>query len=190
MKRFFLYLLFVCVYMSCTEEEQASTPVWLDEEQLPMESFGVTYYFSDSAHVRAILQADHVIEKTEPNEEGEMELKHYFDQGVEIEFFDDKDVLESTVRANQGVFRKDKGIAELTGDVVVTNTKDERLLTEQLFWDKTIDSVYTYKPVRIETPEEIITGSKGLRSNTTFTTYYLFGIQGVVSVEEEGGGTP
>ena len=186
MKRFFLYLFIGLIGISCAEEEQKSTPLWLNEEQLPMESFGVTYYFSDSAHVRAILNADHVIEKTEPNEEGEMELKHFFDQGVEIEFFDEQDVMESTVSANQGVFRKDKGIAELTGDVVVTNTKDERLLTEQLFWDKSKDSVYTYKPVRIETPEEIITGSRGLRSNTTFTTYYIFGIQGVVSVEEEG----
>ncbi len=182
-------LLLLCpglLFWSCEEEPtQESTPVWLDDSQLPLESFGVTYYFSDSAHVRAILKADHVIEKTEPNEQGEMELKHYFDQGVNIEFFDEFDKLESTVQANQGVFVKEKGIAEMNGDVEVVNMKDERLLTDQLFWDKNIDSVYTQKPVRIETPEQIITGSKGLRSNTNFTTYYIFGIQGIVNVDEE-----
>ena len=180
------FLLLSCwLTWSCTEEQENGTPAWLGDADLPLESFGVTYYFSDSAHVRAILNADHVIEKTEPNEQGEMELHHLFDQGVEIEFFDTQDKLESTVTANQGIFRKDQGIAELNGNVIVINTKNERLLTEQLFWDKAIDSVYTHKPVRIETPDEIITGSKGLRANTNFSVYYIFGIQGTVAVEEE-----
>lgn len=171
---------------SCEEEAQSdSTPVWLNDEQLPLESFGVTYYFSDSAHVRAILKADHVIEKTEPNDQGEMELKHYFDQGVNIEFYNTLDEMESTVESNQGVFSKEKGVAELNGDVKVVNMMNEQLLTDQLFWDKNIDSVYTHKPVRIETPEQIITGSKGLRSNTNFTSYYIFGIKGIVNVDEE-----
>ena len=185
--RCFLLVCSLGVFLSsCGEEaQQDSTPVWLGDEQLPLESFGVTYYFSDSAHVRAILKADHVIEKTEPNDQGEMELKHYFDQGVTIDFYNPLDELESTVEANQGVFSKDKGVAELNGDVKVVNMKDEQLLTDQLFWDKNIDSVYTHKPVRIETPEQIITGSKGLRSNTNFTTYYIFGITGIVNVEEE-----
>lgn len=185
--RYFFLIYFLGFFLvSCEEEnQQDSTPVWLGDEQLPMESFGVTYYFSDSAHVRAILKADHVIEKTEPNDQGEMELKHYFDQGVSIDFYNPLDELESTVEANQGVFSKEKGVAELNGDVKVVNMDNEQLLTDQLFWDKNIDSVYTHKPVRIETPEQIITGSKGLRSNTNFTTYYIFGIKGIVNVEEE-----
>ncbi len=177
--------LLVVFTIACEEESEVAVDNWDEEQILPTESFGVTYYFSDSAHLRAELITPHVIEKNEVQEEGAPEIVHYFNRGVEIQFYNPPGVVESIVKADRGSFLKDRGLAELNENVLVTNIKGERLETEQLFWDKEIDSVYTYLPVKITTPDRIITGSKGLRSNTDFTSYIIFGIRGEMEMEEE-----
>jgi len=185
-KALYIFLLLgICIVSACEEEQEAAKPLWQEDKVLPIESFGVTYYFSDSAHLRAQLETPYVIEKTEENENGVPRLVHHFDKGVKIIFFSETGERESVVTADNGIFRKEEGIAELNKNVVVTNLKQERLETEQLYWDKDIDSVYTHVPVKIQTPDRIITGSKGLRANTNFSAYTLFGIQGEMEMEDE-----
>jgi len=172
-------------FSACEEESEKVIAEWNEDMIMPTESFGVTYYFSDSARLRAQLNNPHVLEKTEEDEGGTLQMVHYFNRGVKIQFFNPQGAIESTVRADKGIFRKERGLAELNENVVVENVKGERLETERLFWDKDIDSVYTHLPVKITTPDRIITGSKGLRSNTHFTAYTIFGIQGEMEMQEE-----
>ena len=73
----------------------------------------------------------------------------------------------------------------MIGNVKVTNIKDEKLTTDQLFWDGKIDSIYTYKPVLIETPTETIRGNNGMRANTSFTSYFIFKVKGEMEVGNE-----
>ena len=159
------------------------------EENVRAESYGVRYLFSDSARVTAELNATHVVEKLEKipgaEKEAETETVHYLDQGVVMNFFSAPGEVSSVITSDRGNFRQTLGMAELRGNVVVTNYKEETLKTEQLFWNKRKDSIYTTKFVRIETPDKIITGSKGLQANTAFTAYTIYGIRGEVEMKEE-----
>lgn len=171
---------------ACAPDETAQVSTMLDETELaPLESFGVTFFFTDSAYTRAKLETAHVIEREETDEEGKPMTINYFNGGVRIQFFDPLGNIESTVVSDSGSFRRETGLAELNENVVVNSVKNERLETEQLFWDQTKDSVYTRQYVRITTPDEVIIGRKGLRSNTRFTQYVIFGISGEMAVEEE-----
>ena len=58
-------LLLTCVACISSEKEPDVLP---QEEKLEIESFGVEYLFSDSAHVTARLLANHVIERIETYE--------------------------------------------------------------------------------------------------------------------------
>ena len=149
-----------------------------------VESFGVEYVYTDSAQLAAKLRAARVIEKIE-KEGSQVQTIHYFSGGVEIEFFDPIGRPRSHMTSREGVLYREKRIAEMNGDVVLTNYKGERLETEQLFWDDQKDSIYTTKFIRIETPDKVITGSRGLRSNTSFTAYTIYGIRGEIEAEDE-----
>ena len=197
--RTLIYLFLFAGLMGCSEEETpAETVDFLETESYSgVESFGVEYYFSDSARVSAQMFATKVIEREEAVEEEKpenkveekkevpMETVHYLSQGVQLYFLNFHGIAHSTIRSDSGVFRREKGIAQLIGQVEMTNHKEETMKTEELFWDKEKDSVYTDKFVRIETPDKIITGSKGLRSNTDFTAYTIFGIRGEIETKEE-----
>lgn len=173
----------ILVACSSPEKAQEEVPLPQEENGNSIESFGVSYIFSDSAKLTAKLKSRHVIEREEDLGEGPEPI-HYFQEWVELEFYDENGNLSSRAEAIGGKFRRKKRLAELTGDVVLSNLQDETLETEQLFWDARIDSIYTDKPVRIETPDKIIRGSKGLKSNSSFTQYTIFGIQGEMEADE------
>lgn len=149
-----------------------------------VESFGVEYVFSDSAIVTANLRAQHVIERTD-SIDGREEDVHYFYGEVEIDFFNKLGLKTSTARGDSGRFRRAVNLARLDGNVVLNNELGDRMYTEQLFWDEKKDSIYTDKFVKIVTPDKVITGSKGLRSNSSFSSYVIFGIQGEIEADEQ-----
>ncbi len=155
------------------------------EENVDVESFGVTYVFSDSAHVSANLYATHVREQQEGEEKTEVEVVHVLDGGVKIHMLNQLGQTTSTIVSDSGIYRRTSGIAELYGNVRLSNFKGETLETEELFWDEKKDSVFTTKFVRIETPDKIITGSEGLKAKADFSSYTIFGIQGEVETEED-----
>lgn len=171
--------------LACSEEEEA--PPNLDFMENPtesgVESFGVVYYFSDSAKVTSRLYARHVIEKEE-GEGKEQETIHYLKDSVHLHFLDSRGRSHSEIKAREGVFNREAGLAELKQDVYLSNRKGESLETEKLFWDKEKDSVYTDVRVRIQTPDKVIIGREGFRSNTDFTGYTIFGIEGELETEE------
>ena len=66
----------------------------------------------------------------------------------------------------------EKKLIHLRNDVRVTNEKDEKLRSEELFWDQAAQKIYTNKVVRITRDGETITG-EGLESNENFTKYRI-----------------
>ncbi len=189
-KRFFiavprcLWTMLFLYACNSTPEQEEILPTDEDSENVLVESFGVTYFFSDSARLKAKLAAGHVIEKLDTTG-GREEVVHHLSDNVKVDFFNDFGRPSSQLMSEKGKFRREKRIAELEGNVILSNVKGETLKTEQLFWDETGDSVYTDLPVRIETPEEIINGSNGFKSNTAFTNPVVFGVDGVMEIEEE-----
>ena len=127
------------------EDERAGLPPAVDDG-IRSEAFGLEYLFSDSASLRAKLSAAHQIERLEGEEEEKKENKElivYLDGGVKINFYNNSGVSHSNITSERGIYKKDKNLAELKGNVVLVNSKGEKLETEQLFWDEKKDQVYT-----------------------------------------------
>ncbi|MFN3403871.1 MAG: LPS export ABC transporter periplasmic protein LptC [Cytophagaceae bacterium] len=124
----------------------------------------VTIY-SDSSIMRLKLKAKKQLEMQNGDRE--------FPKGVYVEFYDEKGIMSSTLTGNKGKFNKEKNLYTVTGNVVVKNVgENKKLNTEELFWEPDKQKVYTDKFVRIETPDEILTGN-GLTAKQDFSSYKI-----------------
>ncbi|MDX2283930.1 MAG: LPS export ABC transporter periplasmic protein LptC [Bacteroidia bacterium] len=178
-------VLAVLLAAACTEDPDYSSLPFLDrKDSVRTESFGVTYYFSDSARVVARMQARHVAERTENNDRQAMEVVYVVDGGLVLYFLDAGGQTVSTVTADAGEVQRSSERATLRGNVRLASRRGETLETEELHWDQRKDSIFTQKRVRIQTPDQLIIGRKGMRANASFTSYTVFDIQG--EIESEG----
>ncbi|MBF8963207.1 LPS export ABC transporter periplasmic protein LptC [Pontibacter sp. FD36] len=140
------------------------------------ETANVLTLYSDSAKVlirlQAPMQADY--------ENGDM----IFPDGIDVEFLEKGESVTSTLRANYGKQERNKDLYLVRGNVIVHNLqKQEKLETEELYWNKAKAQIYTDKFVKITTPEEILMGH-GLEANQDFTNYRIKKVTGVFSLKE------
>jgi LPS export ABC transporter protein LptC len=101
-----------------------------------------------------------------------------FPEGFFVEFFTTEEVLESQITANYALYKeKPVEIWKATGDVVVINyEKQQKLLTDTLYWNRQEHTIYTSAPVSIETKDGTINGRDGMDSDEHFTNYEIRGI--------------
>jgi LPS export ABC transporter protein LptC len=143
-----------------------------------MENHDVITLYSDSARLLIKLQAP--IQQEFENGEG------VFPEGLYVEFYEKEQEgqVTSTLRANYGKQNRNKNLYEARGNVVVDNlAKQEKLETEELFWDRRKARIYTEKFVKITTPEEVIMG-QGLQANQDFSNYKIKKVTGVFNLKE------
>ncbi|RYE18086.1 MAG: LPS export ABC transporter periplasmic protein LptC [Sphingobacteriales bacterium] len=141
-----------------------------------VEAEDVLTLYSDSAKLKVKLTAP--VQQEFENGDG------IFPKGINVAFFEVEGKPTTTLRANYGKFDKRKNLYLVTGNVVVKNTrKKETLNTEELYWDKPKQEVYTDKFVRIETPTEILTG-EGLRANQDFSKYRILKPSGIFTIQQ------
>jgi LPS export ABC transporter protein LptC len=98
-----------------------------------------------------------------------------FPDGFFVEFFTPEEVLESQITADYGLYKeKPVEIWRAVGNVVVINyEKQQKLLTDTLYWNRQEHTIYTTAPVRIETNDGTINGRDGMISDEHFTNYEI-----------------
>ena len=109
-----------------------------------------------------------------------------FPEGFVVYFYDSLMQVKSQISADYGISFEKKRLMVARYNVVVDNfEKDERLDTEELFWDQARETIYSEKFVKITRGEEVITGD-GLTADQTFETIEIDNPQGLIEVEDEG----
>jgi LPS export ABC transporter protein LptC len=103
--------------------------------------------------------------------------------------FYEKDGTESaTLEADYAYYSKEEERWRAQGNVIVNNKlNEETLRTEELFWDPKTGDVSTEKFVKIETTEEIITGT-GLEAKQDFSSWTIKQPEATFLIEEDEGG--
>ncbi len=174
--------------MGCIENDPTAQRLLNPKEENlnAVESFGVQYIFSDSADINMQLQAGHLVEQDLLDENGGKigHSVHFFDEGVAIYLYDQNMKAHTTVKSDSAVLNQRTGMLRLAGDVVMINRRNERMETQELIWNRNVDSIYTEKRVEIQTPDKLIIGRRGLRANATFTSYEIYGIQGEIDAPD------
>lgn len=124
---------------------------------------------SDSAIVRSDIKAPKQLDFANGNQE--------FPEGIEIQIFEKDGQLSTTMRADRGYLFKEDNIFKGEGNVQVHNLiKDQKLQSEELFWEPNKKKIYTEKFVRVQKGGTFFYGS-GMEADETFTTYSLKNIR-------------
>lgn len=181
MIRFFTFISFLLFLLvtgqSCANDPEKVKKV-TQKDTLPLQTaLGVDVLFTDSAQLKIHLTAPKV-EQYAGNRDYEEMTK-----GVRVEFYDDSGKVDSYLTANYAIRRVKDNRMEAKNDVVVVNTKGEKLNTEHLIWDGNKRRISTESSVKITTADQIIVGT-GLESDETFTDYEIKNITGTFTLKE------
>ncbi len=131
-------------------------------------SYNIELFHSDSAIVRTKLTADKQLQF----ENEDME----FPEGILIHFFEPDGQLSTTIRADRGFYTRKTNEYRGEGDVRVHNLiKNQKLSSEELFWDPGKERIYTDKFVTVEERGRIINGT-GMEADQNFSNYKVFKI--------------
>ena len=134
-----------------------------------METTNVRTLVSDSAKLK--------FQITAPLEQQFENSDIVYPKGMVVTFYsaDGKKTVINTLVAKYGKFEKTKNLYTMRGEVRVTNVPaQQRLHTEEMFFDKTKQLIYTDSAmfVKVETPTEYIDGY-GLTANQNFSRYSI-----------------
>ena len=134
-----------------------------------METTNVRTLVSDSAKLKFQLTA--------PLEQQFENSDMIYPKGAVVTFdsADGKKTVINTLTAKYAKFEKAKNLYTMRGNVRVTNVPEQqRLHTEEMFYDKTKQLIYTDSAmfVKVETPTEYIDGY-GLTANQNFSRYSI-----------------
>lgn len=181
---FSLFLLLGASFLASCEKSASEQQVMdLFRKAMPtQESWGVTYLYTDSGRISARLVSPYLREIKSKEKEGQSDLE--MNQGLELILYNKiTGMEESRLKARYGKINQQSGVAEARGNVEVVNAEGAKLETEELFWYRDKDLIYTQKFVKITTRDEILFGD-GLEANSGFSTYRIFKIRGTLKVKE------
>lgn len=135
----------------------------------------VTYY-SDSAIVKLKMEAPRQLEFGTGDRE--------FPEGIYLQFFDKIGAPTSTLKADYCYYTKKEDLYKATGNVVIQDVEtNDKLNTEELFWNEKKGEVFTDKFVRIEKDGELHVGD-GLEAKSDFSYWKILNSKGTISLNE------
>ena len=174
-KNFYYISLFLSVSIACSDVRS------VDEMKLYegpiLELTDVVTYYSDSAVVRLKLEAPRQLEFENNDSE--------FPDGIYLEFYDKNGAISGTLEANYAYKYSKEDKWRALRDVVVKNVENnEEVHTEELFWEREKELVYTNKFVRIETEDQILMG-EGMEASQDFSWWRILDARGTISLDEE-----
>jgi LPS export ABC transporter protein LptC len=171
---FFLCVAILLTTISC--KEQKKVKVSKPYKGPSMVVYHLEALLTDSAQPKILMKAPRQIEY----ENGD----RLFPDGVNIEFFGEKNKKSSILTARKGKYSRAKDIYTVTQDVVIINQEEgKKLNTEELHWNPGKKKIYTDKFVKIETREELLTGT-GLESSEDFDNYRILKVKGVFPMKK------
>jgi LPS export ABC transporter protein LptC len=161
----FALLISALIYSCEVEVDNSMLEPYLGPTQ---ESFDIELYHSDSAIIRTHLSAKRQLEF----ENGNME----FPEGINIIFFDKESNVTTTMKADKGYYNNVENLYRGEGAVEVHNIeKDQKLSSEELFWNPNTRKIYTDKFVTIQEKQTLFNGT-GMEADESFSEYKLFKI--------------
>ncbi len=179
MGKFLFFLLGGFFMMSCSDDTFVKKE-FIAYEGPVMEADSVTILYSDSAVVRVQIEAP----KQFDYENGDRE----FPNTIFITFYEPDGNKSSTLEAKTAYFTKETNTYKAEGDVeVIGYLEPQKMNSEELFWEPDKEEIHTDKFVRIETEDQISTGT-GLVAKQDFSTYRILKPSGTIYLDEQNSG--
>lgn len=139
---------------------------------------GVEVIYSKQGKIKMRLFADEFVQNN-------LAKPAYIDLNSHLKavFYDDSGAVESVLTADSSRYYENEGNVLVWDSVQITRKQGERLNTDELVWNNSIEKFFTEKPVRITTPDEVLYGN-GMEANRDFTWYQILKPTGTVAVNK------
>lgn len=175
------FLFLTALMPSCKNDVQRVLSLDVVDTLPEMTARDIEILYSERAQVQIKLVSPYLVNKTEE------EPILLFPDGFIVYFYDSAMNIQSTIKADYGISYEKKKIMEARHNVVVENIqKGEKLNTEELFWDRNKQEIYTTKFVKLTTGEQVVTGD-GLTSHEPFDEILISNPKGLLEFKEEPG---
>ena len=115
-----------------------------------------------------------------------LRFKHRtFPEGLEVEFFDEEN-NKSTITADYGIIYSNTNLIDLRGNVVITTHDGKKLEAPQLYWDRTLEWIFTQDKFRYTNPEDgTVMDGEGMDFNRDFSFFNAHKTYGLMTIKED-----
>lgn len=179
MKRLLLLpLLTILALCACEGDKEHLADAVTGQDTLAfMRSRGISTLISDSGVIRYKLVAEEwdIYTNTTP-------ATWKFNKGMLMERFDEGFHIDLYVQADTAYLHEQR-TWELRGRVVIRNIQGTIFRTEELFWDMNKHEMWSYKYIRITSPERELEGTE-FHSNEQMTEYFVSNSAGAFPVND------
>jgi len=169
MRTTLIFIVFFSFLAACSNNLE-EVDALLGEQNLNTEvATDVQILYSDSSYVKLIIESPRMIRYVGKNENIDE-----FPEGLHVIFFDKNGREKSWMDANYAIRKEDDGKIYAEDDVVVYNSRKDKLRTSEIVWDEAQEKIYTERAVKIMQPSrgDTIFGF-GLVANQEFTKFEL-----------------
>lgn len=169
------------VFSACENDLKKIKEISELEVIKPIErSTGVEIVFSDSARVKAKINAPVMLKHTVAKPYYEMPDK------VKITFYENLKPV-NVITADQGIYKENEQITELHKNVVATNEQGDVFKSEELIWNGKDKKIRSNQPVQIFMKNGDIINGTSFESNESFYPYTIKQSTGIFNVNENPG---
>lgn len=174
-----ILLMSLLLCASCEEERRYYVANVGDDDTVPtMRTVDVNTFISDSGYTKYNIKApvwNMYDEAAEPFWK--------FPGGVELEQYSKLQKTEATLRCDSAIYKTQKRMWQLDGNIVMVNVNRDTFLTNQVFWDQARRKIYSDSFVHIVRSDRIIEGY-GFESNEQMSAYEVKRPTGIFPVEK------
>lgn len=158
---------------SCQQNEIEEVQAFSEDAEIPdRSSYGVELTYSDSGRKKMKLFASKMEQFTD-----KQGSRVEFREGFKVLFYGEGDSVKSRMKAEKGTLYEGEDRMVARNDVVVHNSKGERLNTELLIWERDSGKVHTDRFVKITREDGVIHGN-GLVAEEDLSSYKIREITG------------
>ncbi|WP_445731749.1 LPS export ABC transporter periplasmic protein LptC [Mariniflexile sp.] len=170
-------IVMVAMFFSCNDSFKQVQKMGISENEPVGIAVNINLKYTDSGRVTATLISPKRLDFSNrdfPYNE--------FPEGIILDIYDE-DNKKSVVVSDYAIIYDQTDIIDLQGNVVITTADNRVLKTEQLFYDRQKEWLFTNKPVTFTSEKDIIHGN-GFDSNSKFTNAEVLEVTGLVTVED------
>lgn len=175
-----IFLYIIWSFMACNHRKGDVLTSDIDSLEYTSLTTGVETLISDSGITKYKLNAAkwYVFDKPED--------KWYFPEGLYVEQFDTLFNIQASIKADTAYYYRERQLWELKGNVEVLNREGQRFFGHSLFWDESLQEVYSHEYIMIERSSgQLIESDFGFKSNQSMTRYELYSSHGHFDVEDQ-----
>ena len=179
--RYVTVILLCVVFISC-KRDMATLNAIMNPESFPEHSAkNFEVHWTDSAKLQFVFKGPRMLRFSsvdEPYVE--------FPKGIEFIMYNDSGALETTITADYAKYLENEETWEARNNVVaIRHSSNQKLTTEQLFWNQKTKMIYSKVFTKITEEEGFYIGENGFEAQQDFLNYKLFGAKTEFLVEDE-----